>query len=86
MKKIALALVLGLLVQLFPVKVFASNPQGPLGPVLVLGLLGAFGSGPSATSDKESKSEFSKLNSYAANVDLMKQSAGGSLNTLEILK
>lgn len=87
MKKIALAVVLGFLAQVVPTNVFASGPSNG-GVVAVLAVLGVFGSDSSSSTNKddESKSEFSKLNSYVENVDLMKQSAGGSLNTLEILK
>ena len=91
MKKITLFLILGLLIQVFPLNVYATIPPG--GGALVAVAVVFFGLGGSDSKpapQKESSltptTEFSILNSNPQDLKLMDQSAGGSLNTIEILK
>jgi hypothetical protein len=94
MKKIALVLVLGLLLQV-PATVMASDGPPPktssavlLGAAVVTSVLVFFG-GAAATagaSAKKSGNEFADLNNNGSFKTLLNQVAGGSLNTLDILK
>ena len=90
MKKIALVIALGLALQAFPSKGLASGPPPPTaaGAVVGLALLGFDPLGlnlnkPSAK--KTTGDEFADLNNNPNFTDLLKQQAGGSLNTLDIL-
>ena len=86
MKKIALVMALGFLVQMVPVGAQASSPSGPGGAVAVA-LLGFSLFGDSSSSAKaKTGNEFADLNNNPAVTNLLKQQAGGSSNTLEILK
>jgi hypothetical protein len=93
MKRISLALILGLMVLGSLTSSFAHPlilPGG--GGVVALILSGVLGSGDSkavAPGVKESavpSDEFSALSNNPQYADLLKQSAGGALNTLDILK
>jgi len=88
MKKIALILSLSFLTPFFPSKAMATPvPTGgaSVGVVVGLGLLAlSVFDGPSASA-KAGGSEFEKLNNQPAFPGLLKQTAGGSLNTLQIL-
>ena len=92
MKKIALVLALGLLIQSFPTNSMASSGPPPPPAPTILGAaalitvaffgLGIFGG---AASTKATGTEFEKLNNNPAFPTLLNQMAGGSLNTVEIL-
>jgi hypothetical protein len=92
MKRISLAFILGLLVLGSSTSSFAIFGPPPLGGggVVALILSGVLGSGSNAAapSDKQSavpSDEFSALNNNPEYADLLKQSAGGAFNTLDIL-
>jgi hypothetical protein len=91
MKKIALMVVLGLLLQIVPAKVLASGPPPPGTSIVAIGALAVLGvvifeDNQSKPSAKATGNEFQDLNNNPAFSSLLKQMAGGSLNTLEILK
>jgi hypothetical protein len=92
MKKTVLAVVLGLLIQVLPVSAFTITPPLPpeVGGGAVVGIAVAFfglgGSDSKAESSLTPATEFSILNSNPQDLGLMDQVAGGSLNTVEILK
>lgn len=97
MKKIALALIFGLLLQV-PATVMASDGPPPtlpaktspaviLGAAVVTGILVFFGGGAAdGASAKKTGNEFADLNNNTSFKGLLNQVAGGSMNTLEILK
>jgi hypothetical protein len=93
MKKTALAVVLGLLIQVLPISAFATitlppPPEGVGGAVVAIAVafFGLGGSDSKAESSLTPATEFSILNSNPQDLSLMDQAAGGSLNTVEILK
>lgn len=98
MKKIALALIMGLLIQVVPMTVMASDgppPPPPVGGQIAAGaLLGAaigayfvfFEGGSKASAAKKTGNEFVDLNNNTSFKTLLGQVAGGSKDTLEILK
>ncbi len=96
MKKFAFAIALALVLQSIPAVLLASSPTPtpstngsssfvPLAAAVGLGLLvlGVFDGHASA---KATGTEFEKLNNNPAFPVLLKQMAGGSLDTVEILK
>ena len=91
MKKIAFVLALGFMLQSVPSRVLASvGPPPPVpgaGAVAALALLGftLFG-GDNSSANAKTGNEFADLNNNPAFKDLLKQQAGGSMNTLDILK
>jgi|GEM_PF-6871076 len=90
MKKLVLVLVLGLLIQAVPARVLASYPNQPASfvPIAIAAGVAVFGFnilGGKATA-QTNRSEFAALNDNPAFNHLLKQMAGGSLNTAEILK
>ena len=97
MKKVALALVLSILVQSVPMAIFASSAPPPApdevinprtGAILALfvGYLLLTDNHGSAPSAKASGDEFKDLNNNPAFKNLLNQTAGGSMSTLDILK
>ena len=95
MKKIAFVLALSLLLQSIPAKTIASCGAPPPPPpsvsgtsiavVIGLGLLALGIFDGTSSSAKATGTEFEKLNNNPAFPVLLKQMAGGSLNTVEIL-
>jgi hypothetical protein len=87
MKKLSLMVALVLAAQFSSTNLFASYPPGgaiaAVVAVLAPDVLG-FGSAPK--SQTVAQSEFSALNSNPAYESLLNQTAGGELNTVEILK
>lgn len=84
MKKIALAIIVGLLIQTCPMKASASYPiSGAAAAVAAV----AFGFLGGTVAQKQTpKTEFEALNTTSQYNNLLSQTAGGSLNTLDILK
>ena len=81
------AVVLGLLLQSVPSNAHASYSTKPasIGVVVGLGLLALGIFDGVASSAKATGTEFEKLNNNPAFPTLLKQMAGGSLSTVEIL-
>ena len=91
MKKIALILAVVLLAQFIPSKSQASYGPSPTSPAILLGAAVAgyfllFDAAPAKPTAKATGNEFQDLNNNPAFKNLLNQAAGGSLNTLEILK
>jgi hypothetical protein len=91
MKKFAIAVVLGLLVQVLPTNVFASG--GDYGGSIAFAFAVVLGirsdsnsSNPVAKDEKVAQAEFSTLNNMPKNLALLNQCAGGALDTAEIVK
>ncbi len=92
MKKLALVLTFGLLLQIVPVKGFASETPAVV-PEITGGVIAALVTtfliltdGNSSNEAKATGNEFTDLNNKPGFTSLLKQMAGGSLNTVEILK
>ncbi len=88
MKKTALVLFLALSFQLIVTASFAGPIPPAAGGVVVLfpELLGLDSSKSESAIPKKGLSEFAALNNTAGFSSLLRQTAGGSSNTLEILK
>lgn len=85
MRRIGIALALGILIQAVPANVLAIFVPHPGGLIAILGLTGAFDGGNTKDSSLP-KREFDTLNQTSGQSALTSQSAGGELNTLDIIK
>lgn len=86
MKKLTLALILGLGLQMVPASLFAATNSGPGGFVMLAVVTDGFGTWSKKDQSKASQKEFTVLNKSSDYEKLVKQAAAGKLNTLEIIK